>query len=210
VHLQAPRRRSDGAAVVDTERYQVKLYTTPGGEKLIKRRGGTVEKQYRLNIGRLPVAYRHAALPLADLPWFLDHAHPPPMLCRCPSEGPSVTTTCKAQMLQSNRGTAQTLSAAQPDSSVPYLRQLHLLIPRSEPEGRFLYVLDNAVTTYGVGRDATGGGRPPTPPCITAVDSMTTQIALEVDDHADKASILKVRFGQHGCPLLHSSRCPGC
>ena len=63
---------------------------------------------------------------------------------------------------------------------------------RSEPEGRYLYVLDNAVTTYGVGRDATGGGRPPTPPCITALDSNTTQIALEVDDHADKASVLKV------------------
>lgn len=57
---QAPRRRTDGAAVVDTERYQVKLYTTPGGEKLIKRRGGAVEKQYRLNLGRLPVAYRQA------------------------------------------------------------------------------------------------------------------------------------------------------
>jgi hypothetical protein len=51
--------------VVDTEQYQVKLYTTPGGEKLIKRRGGTVEKQYRLNIGRLPVAYRQDILFLA-------------------------------------------------------------------------------------------------------------------------------------------------
>lgn len=57
-----------------------------------------------------------------------------------------------------------------------------------------MYVLDNAVTTYGVGRDATGGGRPPTPPCITRSDATTTQIALEVDDHADKASLLKVRM----------------
>ena len=73
-----------------------------------------------------------------------------------------------------------------------------------------MYVLDNAVTTYGVGRDATGGGRPPTPPCIKAVDSMTTQIALEVDDHADKASILKARLGQHGCLVLRASHCPEC
>ena len=85
------------------------------------------------------------------------------------------------------------------------LKQLRLWTSRSEPEGRYLYVLDNAVTTYGVGRDATGGGRPPTPPCITAVDSMTTQIALEVDDHADKASILKVCLGQHTCLPYHAS-----
>lgn len=44
--------------MVDTEQYQLKLYTTPGGEKLIKRRSGAIEKQYRLNVGRLPVAYR--------------------------------------------------------------------------------------------------------------------------------------------------------
>lgn len=72
------------------------------------------------------------------------------------------------------------------------LDRILLLISRSEPEGRYLYVLDNVVTTYGVGRDATGGGRPPTPPCITRADPTTTQIALEVDDHADTASLLKV------------------
>lgn len=55
-------------------------------------------------------------------------------------------------------------------------------------------MLDNAVTTYGVGRDASGGGRPPTPPCIKRTDLRTTEIALEVDDHAEAASLLKVSF----------------
>ena len=110
VYFQAPRRRSDGAAVVDMERYQVKLYTTPGGEKLIKRRGGTVEKQYRLNIGRLPVAYRHAISPLTDQRGSLvmhTHLYAVPI----PLGGVSLTTTRKAQMLQSDRGSALTLSA---------------------------------------------------------------------------------------------------
>ncbi len=55
-------------------------------------------------------------------------------------------------------------------------------------------MLDNAVTTYGVGRDASGGGRPPTPPCIKRTDLRTTEIALEVDDHAEAASLLKVVY----------------
>ena len=50
--------------MLDTQRYQLKLYTTPGGEKLLKRKSGTVEKQYRLNLGKLPVAYR--CMPLRD------------------------------------------------------------------------------------------------------------------------------------------------
>ena len=38
--------------------YQVKLYTTEGGTKLIKRKSGAIERQYRQNVGKLPVAYR--------------------------------------------------------------------------------------------------------------------------------------------------------
>uniref|UniRef100_A0A7S0RN43 STEEP1 domain-containing protein n=1 Tax=Chlamydomonas leiostraca TaxID=1034604 RepID=A0A7S0RN43_9CHLO len=53
-----PRRRTDGARIIDTEEHTVKLYTTDGGVKLIKRHNGNIERQYRLNVGTLPVAYR--------------------------------------------------------------------------------------------------------------------------------------------------------
>jgi uncharacterized protein YggU (UPF0235/DUF167 family) len=54
----APRRRTDHALVIDTTKYTAKLYTTDGGAKFLKRRSGTVERQYRFNIGKLPIAYR--------------------------------------------------------------------------------------------------------------------------------------------------------
>jgi len=44
--------------VIDTHRHTIKLYATDGGTKFLKRRSGTVEKQYRVNVGRLSVAYR--------------------------------------------------------------------------------------------------------------------------------------------------------
>ncbi|GIL70154.1 hypothetical protein Vretimale_3401 [Volvox reticuliferus] len=53
-----PRRRTDGAYVIDTDEHTVKLYTADGGVKFIKRQNGTVEKQYRLNLGQLPIAYK--------------------------------------------------------------------------------------------------------------------------------------------------------
>lgn len=55
---KAPRRRTDGARVIDTKVYTVKLYTVDGGSKVIRRHGGNCEKQYRFTIGILPVAYK--------------------------------------------------------------------------------------------------------------------------------------------------------
>lgn len=55
---KAPRRRTDGSRVIDTRTFTAKLYTSDGGNKLIKRQSGAIEKQYRYNIGKLPVAYR--------------------------------------------------------------------------------------------------------------------------------------------------------
>jgi hypothetical protein len=57
---KAPRRRTDGASVIDTQLYKVKMYTTDGGVKCIKRRSGNIERQLRQNIGVLPIAYRWA------------------------------------------------------------------------------------------------------------------------------------------------------
>ncbi len=36
----------------------MQLYATDGGVKLLKRSNGDLERQYRLNVGKLPVAYR--------------------------------------------------------------------------------------------------------------------------------------------------------
>ena len=63
---------------------------------------------------------------------------------------------------------------------------------RAEPEGRFLYVLDGAVTTYtsGAGPDALGV-KAPVPPCIRAVGD-STAVALEVDDRSKGLGLLKI------------------
>lgn len=59
---KAPRRRTDGAIVLDTDFYVTKLYTTDGGVKLIKRQSGNVERQHRIKMGNLPIGYRSAHL----------------------------------------------------------------------------------------------------------------------------------------------------
>mmetsp|Transcript_23431 Transcript_23431/g.51441 ORF Transcript_23431/g.51441 Transcript_23431/m.51441 type:complete len:241 (-) Transcript_23431:392-1114(-) len=53
-----PKRRTDGSRIVDTQNHHVKLYTSDGGVKLIKRKDGKIERQHRLNVGKLPVAYK--------------------------------------------------------------------------------------------------------------------------------------------------------
>lgn len=52
-----PRRHTDNARILDRNKYTVKLYTSDGGTKLLRRPDGKVERQYRLNVGSLPVAY---------------------------------------------------------------------------------------------------------------------------------------------------------
>ncbi|KAL4419432.1 hypothetical protein ABPG77_006359 [Micractinium sp. CCAP 211/92] len=116
----APRRRTDHAIVLDTQAHLAKLYTSDGGTKLLRRRNGTVERQIRLNAGKLPVAYR------------------------------------------------------------------------TEPEGRFIYILDNALTTYTADETALGTDKPPVPPCILAIAKDKTQVALEVDERGKVRLVLRV------------------
>ena len=56
---RVPHRRTDNSAVIDTQRYKVRLYATGSGAKLIKRKSGAIERQFRLSLGKLPVAYRY-------------------------------------------------------------------------------------------------------------------------------------------------------
>lgn len=66
------RRRSDNAKILDTRKHIIKMYTTPGEVKLVKRATGKAERQYRLNVGTLPVAYRSE--PDGDLLYIMDGA----------------------------------------------------------------------------------------------------------------------------------------
>eukprot|EP00891_Asterochloris_glomerata_P007027 jgi/Astpho2/7027/fgenesh1_pg.00107_%23_70_t len=116
---RAPKRRTDGARVIDTQKDKVQLYATDGGVKLLKRSNGDLERQYRLNVGKLPVAYRN------------------------------------------------------------------------EPEARFLYIMDGALTSYS-SQDPAGAKASPVPPCIQALNHDTTQVSLEIDDRADRPSMIKI------------------
>ncbi len=53
---------------------------------------------------------------------------------------------------------------------------------RSEPGGRFLYVLSGALTTYSIEESQKGAEKAPVPPCILPVEDGTSQVSLEVDD----------------------------
>jgi uncharacterized protein YggU (UPF0235/DUF167 family) len=62
---------------------------------------------------------------------------------------------------------------------------------RSEPNGRYLYVLDNSLTTGNVG--ALLEGKPPVPPCIQFSAQMNqTKVCIELEDRGSKQAILKI------------------
>lgn len=72
-----PRRRTDNARILDRNKYTIKLYTSDGGTKLLRRPDGKVERQYRLNVGSLPVAYssdKPAGAEDSDLLYIMDRA----------------------------------------------------------------------------------------------------------------------------------------
>ena len=58
-----------------------------------------------------------------------------------------------------------------------------------------MYVLSDSVTKYGTGRNEPGAPaeETPVPPCIKPrSEPAGCQIAVEIEDRADKASVLKV------------------
>lgn len=66
---------------------------------------------------------------------------------------------------------------------------------RSEPGGRFLYILSGALTTYSIEESQKGAEKAPVPPCILPVEDGTSQVSLEVDDR---------RAHQ---PVIHTAEC---
>ena len=53
---------------------------------------------------------------------------------------------------------------------------------RSEPDGKLLYILPNALTADSMAEGPQGAGKAPVPPCIMAIGNDTTQISLDIDD----------------------------
>jgi hypothetical protein len=105
-------------------------------------------------------------------------------------------------MLQSCFSGHDATGAASADVTQPFAR-------RSEENGRFVYVLSDAVTKYGTGRDEPGAPaeETPVPPCIKArAEPAGCQIAVEIEDRADKASVLKVR--KHSVEVCSLQECP--
>lgn len=118
---QLPKRKTDNARVLDTEKYTVRLKAEPEVKaKLIKREGGKLEKQYRYLCGKLPVCYK------------------------------------------------------------------------SEQEGRYLYLIDGALSAFNFGQTAGEGGETPVPPCIQQTTAGTVQVALEIEDKVRQRCIMKI------------------
>lgn len=67
-----PRRRTDNARILDKSKHTIKLYTSESGTKLLRRKDGSVERQHRLSIGTLPVAYTSDGS--SDILYIMDRA----------------------------------------------------------------------------------------------------------------------------------------
>jgi hypothetical protein len=108
---QLPKRKTDGARVLDTEKFTVRLKAEAEVKaKLIKRANGKLEKQYRYTCGEVPVCYK------------------------------------------------------------------------SEQEGKYLYLIDGALSAFNFGQSAGEGGETPVPPCIQQTSAGTVQVAIEIED----------------------------
>jgi uncharacterized protein YggU (UPF0235/DUF167 family) len=63
---------------------------------------------------------------------------------------------------------------------------------KTEPTGRYLYILDNALTTYSSSEGVGDGGKAPVPPCIVASKEGGAIVAIEIEDRGSRRLILKI------------------
>ena len=105
--------------------------------------------------------------------------------------------------------------------AVPYARSAehmrcksNLRPHRSEPGGRFLYILSGALTTYSIEESQAGAEKAPVPPCILPVEDGTSQVSLEVDDRRAPHSFVlhsgsvkaQILSSEATCAALHPAR----
>jgi hypothetical protein len=60
---------------------------------------------------------------------------------------------------------------------------------KSEMEGKYLYLIDGALSAFNFGQSAGEGGDTPVPPCIQQTTAGTVQVALEIEDKVRQRAI---------------------
>lgn len=66
---------------------------------------------------------------------------------------------------------------------------------KTEPDGRYIYILDGALTTFATAEEAarSSTGAPPVPPCITYSSSADrTRVIIRLEDRGSRLAILKI------------------
>ena len=72
---------------------------------------------------------------------------------------------------------------------------------KSEPEGKYLYLIDGALSAFNFGNTAGEGGETPVPPCIQQTASGMIQIAIDVEDKARTKAVSKITADEVGVAL---------
>lgn len=76
------------------------------------------------------------------------------------------------------------------DLTLCHIRSHSLL--RSEEDGRYLYVMDQAVSAFASGHSVETSGVGPVSPCILPWESDGCQMSLEIEDKGTKAALQKI------------------
>ena len=84
------------------------------------------------------------------------------------------------------------------------------MLSKSEQEGRYLYIIDGALSAFNYGQAEDGaapgaggvdGGVAPVPPCIQHTSTGTVRVAVELDDRARARAVTKITADEVGVSL---------
>jgi uncharacterized membrane protein YgcG len=195
-----PRRRTDNARVLDQSKHLVKLYTADGGVKLLRRRGGAVERQHRLNVGRLPVAY--TSEPGGSLLYVMDGAvtafQKDPSAGRWgggPRRGEVLPCAAHPAMYGVHFEMPEQLLRPRVRSAQWLCWQLWLLSCRFQAvfhAQTLTHEPPSAAPPSLLLLPAAASDRIPVPPCIRKGDSGSTEVTIEIEDRQPHATVAKI------------------
>lgn len=201
--------------MLDKSQYTVRLYTTDGGVKLLRRKDGAVERQHRLNVGRLPVAY--TSEPDGNLLYVMDGA------VTAFQKDPSERGAARAGVLRAGVCRPAMPPAAGPPPPAPrpaagctWCARLWWCAPMPLPcqlasassgmpapvyhtSSRPAAPLDAdpcrppPLTRAPRPRPPPAAGdKVPVPPCIRAGDSGSTEVVVELEDRQPHTAVAKI------------------
>jgi len=77
---------------------------------------------------------------------------------------------------------------------------------RTEPEGRYLYILPDALTSYAKGAGGGGqGSNVPVPPCIQRLRGDSVQVALQLEERQKAAALLSISADAVGVAVTRAA-----